>query len=65
MVDIANMVGLTTTNSFYIRGSSNGLIEDIESHQQEKGLADPISERGIAIGAPAERRRCEYMVNLM
>ena len=47
MVDIANMVGLTTTNSLYIRGSSNGLIEDIESHQQEKGLTDPISERGI------------------
>ena len=48
LVDIANMVCLPATGSGSVRGSPNNPIEVIESHQEEKDLADPIFEDGIS-----------------
>jgi len=44
---MANTIGLPTTDSISVEGSPNDSIEVIESHQQERDLADAISHRGI------------------
>jgi hypothetical protein len=44
MADTANIVEPPITGSLSIEGSSNDAIEIIESREQERDLADPISE---------------------
>ena len=44
LVDIANMVGIPTSGSPSVGGSPSEPTVVIESHQDEKEFADPISE---------------------
>ncbi len=48
LVDIANMVGLSTTGSLNVGGSTSDPTEVIESHQEENDFDAPISEDGIS-----------------
>ena len=44
LVDTASMVGIPTTGSHSVEGSTSDPVADKESHEEEKAFSDPIYE---------------------